>query len=64
MLFFLLWLVDKIEDWNIVSWRNILEIFFWVIIVEILLYIKCCIGYVIINNMIIIDVILEVLKKN
>lgn len=64
MLFFLLWLVDIIEDWNIVSWRNILEIFFWVIIVEILLYIKCRIGYVIINNMIIIDVILEVLKKN
>lgn len=64
MLFFLLWLVDIIEDWNIVSWRNILEIFFWVIIVEILLYFKCRIGYVIINNMIIIDVILEVLKKN
>lgn len=64
LLLLLLWSADKTEDWNIVSWRNILETFFWAIIVEIPLHIKCRIGYVTINNMIIIDAILEASKKN
>lgn len=52
LLFLLLWSADKTEDWNIVSWRNILETFFWAIIpvVEIPLHIKCRIGYVTIND--------------
>lgn len=53
LLFLLLWSADITEDWNIqysTIRRNILETFFWAIIVEIPLHIKCRIGYVTIND--------------